>query len=170
MAKMQLGPETPSGEYDIRGGEVIPLTEDGDKPNAVEQPLPVTAPAGDSTDSAIAKLQAQLEALTDHITKPMVLPPEALKEEAVPTFEKDTEVTASPTVLKDRRLDRPGNIQSSECSVVSSPGSNDFERYTTAIRDLLNTLGTIAGSTARPSDELSAIAAVAIRRHSTLIR
>lgn len=83
--------------------------------------------------------------------------------------EADVAVDRQPQVPK--RIASPGVASQAECSVLRDTNPGDaLTHYRNVIRELLSTLSTIAGSTARPGEELSAIAQHAINKHSKEVR
>lgn len=84
----------------------------------------------------------------------------------VPT-EAVADISVAATPQPPKRLESPGRAEQAECSVLQGGSANDvLLKKDRVIKDLLATLSRIAGSTALPADDLSAIAARAIAKHS----
>jgi hypothetical protein len=135
----------------------------------VAPPEPETA-SDDTPKPGLVELQVQLEEAQAKIAELESEQP-IQDQEVRSSIEQPAHVDADVAVDRQpeppRRLVKPGVAEQAECSAMHESNPSDaLVRYRNAIKDLLATMSQIAGATARPSDELSAIAQLAVTKHS----
>jgi hypothetical protein len=139
------------------------------------EPSKDTCPSRDDevselNQTLIKKLKADLDDVTNRLIAMNDSQP-IQDQEIRSSIERPTGTESDVSVERQpkppARLAAPGRAEQAECTVMHESNPSDaMARYRSTIKELLATLSTIAGATARPSDELSAIAQTAIRKHS----
>ena len=155
-------PTPPSDEKVVDLSELVP--EDSKEALANDEPI-----VEDTMEATLTELRAKLAEL--EAAKPPVAIEFAPAAEIGASFKTPEPVEADVVVEKfpplPKQIPVPRAAPQAECSVQFEANPSDaMARYRSSITDMLATLHTIAGATARPSDELSAIARVAYLRHS----